>query len=60
MDFKRALSLREFEMWKKLQGELNEVSLGLDSTDFVLWALEKKGHYSSKFLYIFLTDGGCK
>jgi hypothetical protein len=43
IEFRKALSLREFELWKELLEDLNEVNLERHSTDSVIWALEKKG-----------------
>ena len=43
IEFRKALSLREFELWKELLEDLDEVNLERHSTDSVIWALEKKG-----------------
>jgi hypothetical protein len=42
MNFRRTLSLREFENWAKLYKELQQVSLESNSIDFVSWALDKR------------------
>jgi len=42
IDFRRPLSVPEFERWKALQDELANVVLDSDSHDVVIWALEKE------------------
>jgi len=58
VDFKRSLSMLEFERWSKLKGELSNVSLEQDSNDIIRWGLEKKGHFTTKSLYRFMISGG--
>lgn len=58
VEFKRALSLRDFDRWTELKGELSSIVLEERSCDMVRWGLEKKGHFSTKSLYRFLSDGG--
>lgn len=40
-----------------LKGELNGITLDEDNSYVVTWALERKGSFSTKSLYKFLTDG---
>lgn len=42
IDFRRPLSVPEFERWKALQDELANVVLDSDSHDVVIRALEKE------------------
>ena len=58
MDFKRSLSVPEYNSWLELRDTLQGISLELDSNDSVSWALERKGQYTTKSLYRFLTDRG--
>ena len=58
VDFKRTLSVKDFERWSELKEELNKITLEEDNSDIVTWALEGKGGFSAKSLYRFLTDGG--
>jgi hypothetical protein len=55
VDFRRALSIDEFESWNSLLSELQTVSL-TDTEDSVTWALEKHGSYTTKSLYRFLSN----
>jgi hypothetical protein len=47
-----------FDRWIELKGELDSVVLEEENADMVIWGLEKKGFFSSKSLYKFITDGG--
>jgi hypothetical protein len=58
MDFKRALSVQEFNSWLLLKELLQPITLSPEPNDSVTWALERKGHFSTRSLYIFLTDRG--
>jgi hypothetical protein len=58
VDFRRSLSVRDFDRWIELKGELDTVVLEEENTDLVIWGLEKKGFFSTKSLYRFITDGG--
>jgi len=51
----RFLSLGEFEEWESLFSLLQQVSLNNDHIDSVIWALDSKGHFSTKSLYRFLS-----
>lgn len=52
VEFRRSLSVREFERWKELQGELYNISLEIDTPEFKKdWqGLEKKKGHLSFFL----------
>lgn len=58
VEFKRTLIPSEYDTWRVLKAILEECSPAPDMDDSVSWALEKKGKYSTKFLYRFITDGG--
>jgi len=58
VDFKRALSLGEYDLWQNLLEKLEGISLEQENIDVFTWGLEKKGHFTTKSLYQFLTDGG--
>lgn len=58
MEFKRSLIVQEYNSWLQLRDSLQGVNLDHDANDFVTWALEKKGHYTTKSLYRFLIIGG--
>ena len=58
VDFRRSLSVRDFHRWIELKGELDSVVLEEENADLVFWGLEKKGFFSTKSLYRFITDGG--
>lgn len=58
MDFRRALSVQEFESWKDLTNSLQDHCPVRDIHDSVCWALESKGNYTTKSLYRFMTDWG--
>jgi hypothetical protein len=58
MDFKRSLTVQEFNRWLNLKYKLQAVTLSHESNDSVSWALEKKGYFSTRSLYRFLTDRG--
>jgi hypothetical protein len=58
VDFMRSLSVKDFDRWIELKGELDTVVLEEENTDLVIWGLEKKGFFSTKSLYRFITDGG--
>jgi hypothetical protein len=49
--------VQDFGRWTELKGELSRITLDPDNSD-VTWGLEKKGLFSTKSLYRFLTDGG--
>lgn len=59
VEFKRALSVQEFDRWTELKRELSRIHLDHDNPDIVIWALEKKGSFSTKSLYRFIASGGC-
>jgi hypothetical protein len=48
MEFKRSLSVQEFSRWTELKNILRGVSLVPDHIDSVKWALESKGHFTTK------------
>jgi hypothetical protein len=58
MDFKRSLSYQEHESWLHLQDMLQAVTIVPEHNDTVSWALERKGQFTTKSLYRFLTDRG--
>lgn len=58
MDFKRSLSLQEYNSWLDLKDKLQLIHLEFEQNDAVSWALEKKGHFTTKSLYRFLTNRG--
>lgn len=58
VDFKRALSIQEYERWTQLKRELHNISLSVEDHDVVSWGLEKKGMFTTKSLYRFILDGG--
>lgn len=58
VEFRRALSMQEYERWIELKGELHHTSLIPDQRDAVLWGLENKGLYTTKSLYSFILNGG--
>lgn len=58
MDFKRTLTPNEYESWGMLRDILDDHSIDPEIGHSVIWALEKKGAYSTKFLYRFITNGG--
>jgi len=60
LEFKRCLSIQQYERWLGLLNMLNDCSLTDNRADQVLWALEKKNHFTTKSLYRFLTDRGVK
>lgn len=57
MDFRRSLTVAEFQMWETLLNELASVGLNIDSQDEVIWALENKELFT-KSLYRFITNRG--
>lgn len=57
IDFKRALSSRDFDRWMDLKSILSATTL-THNIDSVSWALDKSGHFTTKSLYRFLTDRG--
>jgi hypothetical protein len=58
MDFKRSLSIQEYNSWLDLKDKLQLIILEPEHNDSVSWALERKGQYTTKSLYRFLTDRG--
>ena len=58
VDFWRTLSAGEFEEWESLLRLLQQVSLDDECIDSVIWVLDKKGQFSTKSLYRFLSDRG--
>lgn len=52
VDFKRALSIRDFVE------QLDQVVLDPSKPDEICWILEKKGHFTTRSLYRFMTHGG--
>jgi hypothetical protein len=57
-NFRRPLSVREYERWSELKGEPAGLVLDEEGSDMVKWGLEKNGLFSTKSLYRFITDGG--
>jgi len=57
LDFKRTLSLQEYNSWLELKESLGDISLS-NNSDSVFWALEKNKVYSTKSLYRFLSGSG--
>jgi hypothetical protein len=57
LDFKRTLSLQEYNRWLELKESLGDISLS-NNADSVFWALEKNKVYSTKSLYRFLSRSG--
>jgi hypothetical protein len=55
VDFRRALSIGEFENWGSLLSLVQQVYLNDDCIDSVTWTLENKGHFSTKSLYKFFV-----
>lgn len=58
VDLKRSLSIQEYNMWLGLLEILNDIALTNNKADFVLWVLDKKQQFTTKSLYLFLTDRG--
>jgi len=58
MDFRRSLTVQEYNSWIDLTNSLQGCNPESDAADIVSWALEPKGHFSTKSLYRFLTDWG--
>jgi hypothetical protein len=58
VDFRRTLSSGEFEEWESLLRLLQQVCLNDDCIDSVIWVLDKKGQFSTKSLYRFLSNRG--
>jgi hypothetical protein len=57
VEFRRSLSINEYNRWLDLLGELQAVELN-SNLDSVIWALESNKRFSTKSLYRFLTDCG--
>lgn len=57
VEFRRTLSVGEYNRWLNLLNELQEINLSSDQ-DYVFWALESNKTFSTKSLYRFLTDSG--
>jgi hypothetical protein len=57
VEFRGELSSRQLMEWDELYSKLMEVEI-TGERDAVVWALEKKGQYSTKSLYRFLRFGG--
>ena len=60
LDFKRCLSMQQYDSWLGMLNMLNDCSLTDNRADRVIWALEKKNLFTTKSLYRFLTDRGVK
>jgi hypothetical protein len=58
MDFRRSLTVQEYNSWIDLTNSLQRCIPESDAADIVSWALEPKGLFSTKSLYRFLTDWG--
>ena len=58
MDFRRSLTVQEYNSWIDLTNSLQGCNPESDAADIVSWALEPKGHFSTISLYRFLTDWG--
>jgi len=48
MDFRRSLTIEEYNSWIDLTDSLQEFNLESQDSDVVSWALESEGHYSNK------------
>jgi len=57
IEFRRTLSVSEYNRWLDLMGELQAVNLN-SNLDSVIWALESNKKFSTKSLYQFLIDCG--
>lgn len=57
VDFKRALSIHDYDRWLELSHELSGVILN-SNPDKVIWALDSSKNFSTKSLYRFITDRG--
>jgi hypothetical protein len=58
MDFRRSLSIQEYDSWLELGESLQGCNPQSDEADAVIWALEPKNHFPTKSLYRFLTNRG--
>jgi len=58
IDFKRCLSIQEYDRWLGLLENLNDIALTDNKADSAIWALDNKQQYSTKCLCRFITDGG--
>lgn len=58
VEFKRPLSVWEYQKWEELLEELSSVSLQSNKSDESVWALTRTRQYSTKSLYRFITDRG--
>ena len=58
IDFKRCLSIQEYDRWLGLLENLNDIALTDNKADSVIWDLDNKQQYSTKSLYRFITDRG--
>jgi hypothetical protein len=58
VEFKRCLSVQQYDRWLGLLNMLNDCSLIDNRADSVLWALDKKNQFTTKSMYRFLTDRG--
>jgi hypothetical protein len=53
MDFRRSLSIQEYDSWLELGESLQGCNPQSDEADAVIWALEPKNHFPTKSLYRF-------
>lgn len=58
MEFKRCLSVEEYNSWLNLLDMLKDCALTDNKADRVLWNLDMKNQFSTKSLYRFCTDRG--
>jgi hypothetical protein len=58
IDFRRTFGAEEVAEWEQLLLKLGGVQLN-DLPDKTIWRLEKKGIYTTKSMYRFLTFGVC-
>ena len=57
IDFRRSLDQSDLTQWNHLLRVLSQTSIS-DTEDKVRWALEKKGVFSTRSMYHFLSDRG--
>jgi hypothetical protein len=53
MEFRRALSVQEYDSWLNLTTDLQGCKPEGEANDIVFWALELKKYFSTKSLYSF-------
>ena len=57
VSFRRTFGMAETQEWNHLLQELEGIQ-PTNNPDRVIWKLEKKGHYTTKSMYRFITFGG--